>query len=197
MPRVNQIARDFRERFAEHEARRRTFGPFELVFWGKSDTNIDCMDFVIVPLAGVLHVMGDLGFASYWWPSNQNLSLAFLAGCSFRYFRQKCQSSENGQCPSDWNGAEGKAALRDFWNGLEGEERKAVPTLKEALCALECSSREEWAAWVIAEMSALDLDCDILTFITEIGSAPNPYTVAHWVGLKMAHEALEGRDEQD
>lgn len=194
-PRLGQMAADWRKRFKDHQAFSAIIDPVvHRLAWFKPGTGIDRIDYLIVPKSGVLHVQGDLGFASYWWHGNRDLGLAFLAGCAFDYFMEKCQSSEEGRRPRDWDRKEAKRNICQAWAGLCLQANILDTKLGEVLRFIseECESREHWQAWVaINILHQEDLDGEDCASLWAVGEVPHSLSVAHWLGLKMAWEQLK------
>lgn len=139
-----------------------------------------------------LIVVGDIGEATYEWSSD--LTLQFLSGIDFGYFKSKCQSSEVGRNFIDWN---------EYVAGKNCEEAiNAIITTKEE----DRSEDDLLKLEILKEMSPGHVKQDYkeaaqeyynkagdgagASEISEMGQVAHPRCIGHFTGLQMAIKQL-------
>ena len=168
--------------------------------WKKPGTSNYWVDFV--QWRGALFVRGDLGESVYVWYSSHLHPVAFHA-MSFDYFHGKCEASEYGSRPTEWNNDAAEAwldfQLEELLPECEGDAQ-AEADLRELVSEFRGVSdcKHDWDRKLDDYYhSGDDLVCKVLgddayteSGIYAAGLVPSLRTIMHWAGLQMALEQL-------
>ena len=180
------------EWFKEHLARsikmRETVGPVtgvEMIDWRNPQSSNYWMRYI---LSGrFLIVIGDAGDAVFEW--GENITLDFLNGCDLHYFAEKCRASEQGSRFTYWN----TNVLHDTGDSLLVEWGYSEEVREAFIEAADNMQRDEFMLWLWHDApKELRQDSDQCSALMDCGDTLHPRLIGMWVGLKMAHEQLQG-----
>ncbi len=174
----------------------------ERMVWARPDSSIYRVDYIRV--GGVLHVSGDLGFASYVWDywGDSNIDLAWIGHCDVGYFASKCQASEAGRDFRLWDPATLRRRLDQLFSDpdmFESEERceEIRANLEESMgygADDYMSSDRDWYRWCWEH--AQDIFGDCWWELIPEGWVLHPRCRAHHMGLRMYAELMDNQEEQ-
>lgn len=144
---------------------------------------------------GFLHIVGDIGEAIHQWTysSNQRIDLKWIAGCDYGYYMGKLRASREGG--KEWDESTATEALEflradrvkelEFDGALLEEARKqAEEEFSSAFHHVE--SEYAWLSF----LEGSDLFGDDYCEFSNIGKRTPIRYRGHWLGLKLAFEAL-------
>lgn len=145
-----------------------------------------------------LIVVGDIGEAAYEWSSD--LTLEFLGGLDFGYFKSKCRSSEVGRDFNDWNEYVAKKNLEDRIkeiNDTPEDDRSDTDDQEfEALESLLVQGFDKHAFREAAQELYNDTgDSELAGSVDVMGVVPHPRCIGHFVGLQMAIKQLANPEQ--
>lgn len=187
-----------KEWFPEHRAERHIFkdeagNTIEHIRWANPSSWAFMVHYFI--WGGMLTVCGDIGEAVYQWGSPVNLD--FLAGCNPDYFAEKCRGIEG--LPADANEWDEEKATDYMGELLEERDEDDPPERDKPSRAVRFDDENGWealesqSAWIHwLEEHGDDLFSDPFE-LADIGDVVNLRVLGHLVGLKMAYEQLEGK----
>lgn len=135
-----------------------------------------------------LVVTGDLGAAVYTWSSD--ISFAWLGRLNMDYMMGKCEASEWGRRPREWDMGAARAGLAWYLSQTDRKRRHQWLKLRqEDSYAIEgaLDSSDGWASFVDSELREIWEDPD---GIFDIGWIFPIRAVAHWRGLQLAQARL-------
>ena len=195
-PHIENLIKMHRESFKNHVADVRGQGDMITINWARPGTRNYSIHYAMGLFnPGLLIVAGDMGEAVYQW--SDAISLSFLADCELDYFAGKCRASETGKEYRHWYQEKVEAALEEHEKELL-EEYEELPPLyvehKEDLL-LNTDDHHDW----IECLQDLDFDgkghplgLGWWDYWPGIGWGHDTRLIAHWLGLRMAWEQLQG-----
>lgn len=149
---------------------------------------------------GALFVRGDLGAATYVW-NDRHISPQFVANCAFDYFHSKCEASEDGSRPKQWEKSAALAWLHEVRVGLRelvqedyldtGQARERFALLRSLRGVADCV--DEFRDFIRNndnEFYSAGFDSDDLSTLYDAGMVPAARCILHWLGIKAAVAAL-------
>ncbi len=131
-----------------------------------------------------LTVVGDIGEAVYQW--SDKLTLNFLGGCAFHYFKGKCQASESGK---DFQSFESELAAFGIAQWLKDEKQQDdfVPKdYHDTLSDLTEDTCKDDFKSACQEVYDATGDGELAGMLMGFGEVPNVRCIGHFVGLQMA-----------
>ena len=172
----------------------------ERLTWKRPGTNNYRVDYLRI--GSILHVSGDIGFASYAWSYDESTDLKWISKLNIAYFASKCEASEYGRGYTDWCDiklCERMDALfndtRLFSSSAQAAKTKAAFYAKFEFLGGLPTSKEEWHKWRHANAEEIFGE-DLWEFIPT-GEIIAHRCHAHLLGLNMAMKQLaEGTTEE-
>lgn len=169
------------------------------VLFKRPGTSIYFMDLII--LRTNLYVSGDLGAAVYRW--SESVTPQFLLGCDCDYFLGKCEASEYGRKPVEWDGQAAEAWLDAQWEEFAAEHAEdlaAQAVARELFEELRGVSHSE-GEWRMRLAQFYDDPDDPVTAvfgsdgysesgIFDAGEVPAARCILHWQGMRLAFSQL-------
>lgn len=208
--------------FANHVARHEPHGPFTTIVWRHPKCSNWYVRYVVDHDAGLLYVSGDIGEEIYRWSGE--VTLPFLAGLDFSYFRSKAQC--RGRDHRQWEGdvclelalerlrgrADGKYDKPSRWPLLVSAPMLAEMQRERRMCGrpvpdklplsdvIDCVEEMVEATRDQHEWEEYLGECGYEVFGDEFyeinGWVPSIRAVGHWVGLRSAiQQVLSGNKE--
>lgn len=166
--------------------------------WAKPGSSNFWVDYL--SCGGALFVRGDLGEAVYVW-NDRHITPQFVANCGFDYFHSKCEASEDGSRPQQW---EKSAALKwlhevrvDLRESVkeggvgESEARERFALLRTVQGKADCV--DEFRDFIRNngnKFYSAGFDTDDLSTFYDAGMVPAARCILHWLGIKAAVAAL-------
>jgi hypothetical protein len=140
-------------------------------------------------------VSGDLGCAAYWWPTQNNLH--FFGGLNLDYFVSKCEASEYGRRPREWDEQTAveyiNSRLDEFKEYYDEEHREVFAKYHPQLKVAAYYGQEDLERVVedILKSEEVFDDIEELGALCRCGEVYPVRIIAHWLGLKLAVAQLE------
>ncbi len=88
----------------------------EVLVWKRPGSS-NCAIYYHLVHGGTLVVLGDLGDAIYNWYSS--IDLEWISGLDLGYFAGKCQASEYGRVPTEWDKDQAEKELKEHFSEIE------------------------------------------------------------------------------
>lgn len=191
---IAQVTKDFRERnFKDHVANMIVpAADCSVINWANPKSWNYGMRIIIH--RRWLCIVGDCDEATYEW--GQDLTLEFLGGLDFHYFKSKCQASPSGRAFNSWSGEVARAnvmgRIKEL-DDLDEEDReeghsKELEVLLDAADDGCCEERMKAAAQEYYDEHG---DAEGASHISMMGLVPDTDAIAHFVGLQMAIAQLK------
>lgn len=159
----------------------------EVIEWRKPGTWTYGMRFIIH--RQWLCVVGDVGEATYQW--SEDISLAFLAGLDFHYFRSKCQASPGGRKWDEFNPDVGLAELR----ACDDSGVMNYPALRGIIDSGQFPDHDTWEI-MCREVYDDSGDAELASMLSQMPMAPSTMQIGHFVGVQMAVGQLRRKAEE-
>ncbi len=196
---------------AEHKATPATvFGndqPLpQIITWKKEDTNVYRVDFIL--WGSTLFVSGDLGCATYCWWRGNNMCWGNFRDMDYGYFFSKCEASEKGSHPHEWDADKAEESVKFRIKELRGELRDPQCWDKEAATVIRTKLKDSEEDIISAvhgterdwEEFLKDMDTELRNALFSeewyeyiaIGMVESMRSWMHWQALQMALDQLLG-----
>jgi len=164
------------EWFKEHEARE--FKGHNVAWLNPRRSTYACF---FILHENYLTVVGDIGEAVYAW--SNPLTTTWLAGLEFDYFHGKCVASEVGRKFTMFVPQVAYATTL-----------QAIKPARDVIKGLGPNSSKEDYDYAARKLFDKTGDAELASALASCGEVPHVRCIGHWVGIKMAHEALTRKE---
>lgn len=195
------LREEFRDCFEKHVVTYYNKGErLEHLVWRIPGSSTGYMEFIVG--GGTLIVKGDYGDSVFQWYPEKGLDLRWLANTGLDYFAGKCQASESGR---DFKSFDTGYLHKDLTDLLDEHSKNFDDYGHESPNELREKFEEargfdylgnefEWNHWLYE--NGYDVFGDDWYEFVPMGKYLDMRCKLHWVGLKLAVEALEESGEQ-
>lgn len=163
-------------------------GPIEFLLWGQPGTSNCRVHYYFH--ASTLMVTGDLGSATYRWSYESDMNMEWVSKLNLDYFAGKTETLQGRGQPKQWDSRVAVQRGIEWFN--EEENKQYLKEIDDWQSYI--SSKEEWANFLAADSNPVfDTRSPLIEAgASEWGDVLDIRCIGHWLGLKLAFEALNG-----
>jgi len=192
-----ELRKKFKDNFKNHVVSYYDKGErLEHLIWRIPGSSNGYMEFIAC--GGNLVVRGDYGDSIFEW--YRRVDLKWIAGTDLSYFAEKCQASEYGRDFKSWDSEQLRedieALLDEHSKNFEDYDHESPNELRdkfEDVNGFDAVNGEfEWMVWL--QDYGWEVFGDDWWEYVPMGKYLDTHCKLHWVGLKLAVEALEEKN---